>query len=454
MSEMKVLNKDTYFHETGYDPHEGQRVIHADTRRHRVVSNGRRWGKSLMGGKEAEVTAFLKNTLGEPMRGWIVGPLYMDCEKEFRILYDSLKSLGVDQVSSKFLNNVENGNMHIRTQWGWDVECRSAAHPETLVGEGLDWVLMVEAGRQKRVTWSEFIRPALSDKRGWSLHTGVPEGATETSLLYSLYQRGQDITKPAWASYRMPSWTNNIVFPGGRTDPEILDAEDDLTEDEFRRQYGAEFVDRVGRVMKEWDDDYHIADLKYNPAWPLYAGVDYGYTNPFVWLWIQVDEFQNVYVIGERRWTQLDTGDVALDLKDSHLIGSCTAFYPDPAEPDDTETLMKVLRIPARSNTGGELKHRNSRIRTSLKMSPSHAPIEDQRPQLLVDRSCTQLIWEMREGYRWPEKRSEVKNEDEKPVPKNDHGPEALGRFMKGYFDLLGKEQRPRQSRARHRQAA
>jgi hypothetical protein len=453
-----AFNKGVYFRETGYEPHGGQAVIHRDHTRHRVLSNGRRWGKTLLGGKEAETTAFVLNFLGQPMRGWIVGPIYPDCEKEFRVIYDSLKSLGVDGVSSKFLNNVDNGNMHIHTNWGWDLECRSAAHPETLVGEGLDFVLMVEAGRQQRKTWTESIRPALSDKRGWSLHTGVPEGATDTSLLYSLWQRGQDASKPAWRSWRMPSWTNLIVFPGGRQDEEILEAEDELTADEFDRQYGAKFVDRVGRVMKEWDDEVHLADLEYNPAWPVYGAVDYGYTNPFVWLWVQVDEFNNVYVIREKRWTLLDTNDIADDLLespiDAALLRQCTAFYPDPAEPDDTETLMKKLRIPARSNTGGELKHRLARIRTALKPLPAHAKPEDQQPGLLVDRDCPQLAWEMREGYRWPEKKSEVKNEDEKPVPKNDHGPEALGRFFKGYFDLTGAPSKPRQRKIKMRTAA
>jgi hypothetical protein len=44
--------------------------------------------------------------------------------------------------------------------------------------------------------------------------------------------------------------------------------------------------------MKEWDDDLHVTDIEYNRKWPLYAAVDYGYTNDWVWLWIQVDEWQ------------------------------------------------------------------------------------------------------------------------------------------------------------------
>ena len=437
----RVIRKDVYFEQTGYVPHDAQQEVHYTRSRHKALSNGRRWGKTLLGAKEAEICAFLKNRLGQPLMGWIVGPQYSDCEKEFRVVYNSLKALGVDQVSRKFLRNVENGNMHIATNWGFDLMCKSAAHPETLVGEGLDFVLMVEAGRLKRSMFTQYIRPALSDKRGWSLMTGVPEIATDVSLLYWGYSRGQDPNRKPWKSWKMPSWTNNIVFPGGRNDPEILEAEEDLTEDEFRRQYGGEFVEKVGRVIQEWDDDVHLADLQYNPNWPLYAAVDYGYTNPFVWLWIQVDEFDNVYVLEEFRQTLKDTDDICKDYLINHpLTKHLVAFYPDPAEPDDTATIVKNIRKPARSNTGGELKTRLALIRSHMKLRYSHLPEDhpDNLPKMLFDRrKCTGIAWEMREGYRWPEHKSEApKSDSEVPIDKDNHGPEALGRFMKGYFDV------------------
>lgn len=445
----KVLRKDLYFKQVGYDPHPGQELVHFNPTRHRVLCNGRRWGKTFVGGRECEVEAFVKNFLGEAKMGWIIGPEYSDAEKEFRVVYNSLKALGVDTVSSKFLSNVENGNMHIRTNWGFDLQCRSAKHPDSLVGEGLDFVLMVEAGRHKRKMWGDYVRPALSDKRGWSLASGVPEGASENSLLFSLWERGQNAEKKSWWSIRMPSWTNTIVFPGGRTDPEILEAEDDLTDDEFRRQYGAEFVDRVGRVMKEWDDDTHLVDLQYNRRWPLYAAVDFGYTNDWVWLWIQVDEFHNTYVIGEERFNLRDTEDIARrEFKTHPLLPKLLQVYVPPAEPDDANILRRVLKVNTMSNTGGELKTRLSLVRSALKPRPTHLPEghPDKKPALFVDRSCTKLAWEMRTGYRWPENKSETKSDSENPLDKDDHGPEALGRFFKGHMEKYSETRRARQS--------
>jgi hypothetical protein len=449
-----VFRKDRYFQEIGYAPFPGQQRVHYNSTRHRVLCNGRRWGKTLVGGHEAEAMAFVKNFLGESCRGWIIGPEYSDAEKEFRIVHDSLKALGVDKVSTKFLNNTENGNMHIRTRWGFDLECRSARHPESLVGEGLDFVVMVEAGRHKRKMWGDYVRPALSDKRGWSFASGVPEGASEESLLYSLWNRGQDPSKKSWWSMRAPSWTNTIVFPGGRTDPEILEAEDDLTEDEFQRQYGAQFVDNIGRVMKEWDDDLHITDIEYNRKWPLYAAVDYGYTNDWVWLWIQVDEWQNVYVIGEHRFNLKDTEEIAReDFLYHPLLPKLVTLYVPPAEPDDTNILRRTLKVNTQANTGGEIKTRNSLMRSALKPRPFELPDghPEKQPQLKVDRSCTKLIWEMRTGYRWPERKAQVQNDSENPLDKDNHGPEALGRFFKGHMERVSPLRRARQGRVRTR---
>lgn len=444
------FSKFAWYEQTGYSPHEAQLLIHRSRARFRVLSIGRRWGKTLCGAKEVEPCAFVTSRItGGPQMGWIVGPQYTDAEKEFRVVYDTFRKMGIDRHSVKFVNNVESGNMHLKTDWGFDLQAKSAGKPETLVAEGLDFVLMVEAGRHKRKTWGEYVRPTLSDRRGWALFSGVPEGRSQNSLLYALWSRGQLDSKPAWQSWKLPSWTNTVTFPGGRDDPEIRDAEDDLTQSEFNRQYGAEFEERVGRVMQDWDDELHVRNLEYNPAWPLYAGVDYGYVDPFVWLWIQVDEWGNVYVIRERRWQYVDTNDVCRDLLenpiDRALIRKCVAFYPDPAEPDRTKTCQEKLEISARGGTGGLLKTRLEMIWELMKIPKSLEHLPDGHPEkiprIFFDRELTQsLQWEMREGYRWPEHRSEVRSTSEHPIDKDNHGPEALGRFVKGHFgtDLVG----------------
>lgn len=438
-----VLSKSALFADVwNYHPHAGQRDLHQNRTRFKVVRCGRRWGKTFFGGHEMATRALTPSPYDgvSPTLGWVVGPNYTDAEKEFRIIYDDLRKLGLDKDAIRFVKNSDAGALHITLANGAEIIGKSAQYPEKLVGDGLDWVLMVEAGRHRRNTWGQYIRPTLSDRRGKAVFSGVPEGASDSSLLYHLYERGRSNRFPSWASWKRPSWTNDIVFPGGRKDPEILEAESDLTKDEFDRQYGAEFTDKTGVVMKEYDEDVHLGDFDYDPSWATYMAVDYGFTNPFVILFIQVGPFGDIRVIREFRRQQLDTFEVCNDLKLEYpgLVRVAQMIYPDPAEPDDTRTMQRELRIPANKNTGGELKVRLSLIRRAMKVQNLHlAPGDsERRPRLMIDRThCKDLTWEMREGYRWPTHKSEATRSDsENPLDKDNHGVEALGRFFRGYF--------------------
>jgi hypothetical protein len=421
-----------------YKPHTGQRLVHASKVRNRVVCAGRRTGKSTLGGHELVPEALYTYTvrteledLGKRREFWIVGPNYSDSEKEFRIIYNDLERLKVPFDKPGTYNNADSGQMVISLWNGrFIVHAKSAQYPQTLVGEGLSGVILGEAAKLKESVWSKSIRPTLADFRGWSLMTSTPEGK---NWFYRMWQAGQDPLRDQWDSWRMPSWVNDIVFPDGRHDAEILDMEADMSEEKFNQEVGADFTEFVGRVFKDFDEEVHVGDLHFDPRLPTYGCCDYGWTNPFVWLSIQVDVWDNVYVLGEYRATHKDINDIADELCRWPQATHARRFFPDPAEPGDTAVLSKRLRVQANTNTGGELKHRLELIRQHLKVGPDHAPEDQRRPKLFIDRRCVGLIREMSE-YRYPDQKNEEKPNKEEPMDKDDHGPEALGRFFRGYY--------------------
>lgn len=149
----------------GYEPHDKQYEFHASNARFKVPVCGRRWGKSR--GAAAEVEPLI---LGEkPTRGWIVGPEYKIGEKEFRYLWQDLiielklPKLG---VVTKKAYNVRTGEMYIELKNGSRVDVMSADHPDSLVGEGLDWVIVSEAAKQSPHVWEKYLSPALADHHG------------------------------------------------------------------------------------------------------------------------------------------------------------------------------------------------------------------------------------------------------------------------------------------------
>ena len=268
---------------------------------------------------------------------------------------------------------------------------------------------------------------------------------------------------PAWYNpnvYRTPTSTNDVKrmfdikdVPKYRTltlreiadanaltiDDEILASIADTTPEAFNQEIAADFTEFVGRVFKDFDEEVHVKDLEYNPSWPTYAGVDYGFTNPNVWLLIQVGPFNEVHVLDEFYQPGLTAEEFADEIISRGLcpVGLRT-FYPDPASPGDTRILENKLRVRATGGTGGELRYRLDAIRDALKEYPTHVPRGhvDRKPQLLIDRKCQMTIHEFNE-YRYPDSKKDGQNstkQQELPMKKDDHTPEALGRFFAGHF--------------------
>lgn len=480
---MAVLLKSRLYEEADWEPHSGQELVLRSDARSKIVAAGRRFGKSELGAYDRLLPeAFLayanRNAIlesGKRWEYWIVGPEYTDGEKEFRKLYNAMRRLEMpfdpkgrtpEGIGTRY--NVESGDMSV-SLWGgaYYVVVKSAKYPSTLVGEGLRGVVLSEAAKLKASVYDKYIRPTLADYRGWLLATSTPEGK---NWFYELWQRGQDPNRPNWDSWRLPAWMNPYVYPEGASwesieeiramlltgralqnlaelaglhdlDEEILDLLLDLTEEKFNQEIGADFAEYVGRVFKDWDEEVHVTDLRFdpNPRWLTCAATDYGFTNPSVWLLIQVDVWGNVYVLREYYERNRTIEEMAIEIRERELCPpACRTLFPDPEDPGSSKYLAKHLGLRVAGNTGGLVRDRIDLIRMALKFRHKHIPNwhSDNRPRLLVDRSCVNLIREM-DAYRYPDnKREHDVNNPENPMKKDDHTPEALGRFFKGHFGV------------------
>jgi hypothetical protein len=477
-----AISQKKFFEKVGFVPHPGQRKILSCGSRFVVTSAGRRFGKSVIGGNRLALHAFESyfrrselEDRGIRAEYWITGPNYSDSEKEFRVLWNTLTKQQVPFDRPGTYNDPLGGNMHI-SLWGglFQVHAKSAAHPESLVGEGLHGVIMAEAAKIKETVWTKSIRPTLNDFGGWAMFTSTPEGK---NWFYDLWQRGQDPNQEAWDSFRMPAWVNPHVYPKGATDlqiammrrmlnermpitgrviddvgidPEVAQSMMDLTDTTFGQEIAADFTDFVGRVFKDFDEEIHVGDFPFEHSWSTWAVVDYGFTNPNVWLLIQVDPFgERIRVLDEVYESGLTAVDFAHEIQRKGLCPpEVAAFYPDPASPGDTRILESILKVRGRGGTGGELNQRLDAIRLALRPWPAHDP--KARPRIMFDRRCTRTIQDFL-NYRYPDRRDQQdKNSPENPLKKDDHGPEALGRFYAGHFGTVAKQAR----RARVRSAS
>lgn len=490
-----------------WNPHAGQVEVLDSPARHRVWCAGRRTGKSEMGGHillpqalatRAVAEDWLKK--GKRREFWIVGDEYVTADKEFRVLWNLVRHLGIPMDTGSHHKD-DGKSQGVLSLWGgaFFVATQSAKYPENLVGEALCGAIMVEAAKAKPSTWLKYIRPMLNDYRGWSLHTSTPEGKNH---FYDKYERGQDPFDTEWASWRMPAWRNPYVYtrtgqelgthpdfdlswippeewtkdsdvkwllqqledhPGFsaaklafennlQIDSEIIENLGDQSIELFKQEIAADFTEFVGQVFKDYDEDYHVGTLQYNPEWETYAAADYGFTNPNVWLLIQVGPWGEINVLAEVYRPGLTADQFADEIirtrtRDGVPLNppQLRIFYPDPADPMSSKTLSDRLKITAAGGTGGELPIRINLIRQALRQGRKDygdgtdlydAANDKWRPRLMIDRSCTGLRADM-SAYRYPERKEDAETSRDRfelPLKRDDHGPEALGRFFVGRY--------------------
>jgi hypothetical protein len=286
----KVIDKTKYFELIGHKPHSRQHLFHASKARFRLPCCGRRFGKSKMAGVDAQLLLMVPNR-----RAWIVGPTYDLSEKEFRVVWDDMiikLKMGQDKRVKRAYNKKQ-GTMYIEFPWRTRIECRSADHPENLVGESLDHVIMSEAAKHKKDTFERYVRAALADRRGTADFPTTPEGQ---NWFYRMWQLGQNPDDHEHESWQFPSWENPYVFPKGRDDPEIALTERTTSPEWFAQEIGADFTAFVGKIYGAFQESVHVRKHKFNPQWANYIAFDWGYTNPMAAIEFQVSPMGSVHI--------------------------------------------------------------------------------------------------------------------------------------------------------------
>lgn len=472
-----------------FRPYPTQEAVLLSPVRNKVWAAGRRSGKSRVGGHRAlpEVFRAILELQELRRRGlrrelWIVGPEYTDSEKEFRVVWNAANRLQLPLDHPGSYYNVEAGEMVISLfDRNLIIHAKSAKYPTTLVGEGLTGVIFSEAAKLKPSVWYKFLRPTLADFDGWAQFGSTPEGK---NWFYDIYMNGLDPDRPDWAAWRTPCWLNPYVYPLGADerllhllemarrrreldtikgalrwavtdgvrhplgiDPEIWSLWLDMPSDTFNQEEAAEFNEYVGRVFKDFDEEIHVTTSGFRAGWHTYAAVDPGFTNPFVWLLIQVSpDGSRVHVLDEYYETGRSDDEAAKEIKARQLAPlTCRGFYNDPAAPQTARALAQELQIPALSAGSLPVVDRVRWIQKYLRWGsvPDGAA-------LTIETKCVHTIREFG-AYRYKETADQAAEKNrsapENPLKKDDHTPEALGRFFSGRFGALHGS-KPRQSRA------
>ncbi len=424
---MKTPGKAAWFQVIGYKPHPKQALYHKSKARFKAPICGRRFGKSVMAGRDEE-----PNLLIPGRRTWIIGPTYDLGEKEFRVIWNDLiitKKLGQHKKVKKAYN-IKQGNMYIEFPWQARLEVRTADRPENLVGESLDHVIMSEAAKHKKETWDRYVRPALADRRGTADFPSTPEGQ---NWLHDIYLLGQNDDYKDYASWQFPSWENEAIYPGGINDPEIELLRRTMTKEEFDQEIGADFTSFVGKIYAEFNEETHVQNLRFNPSLPNYIAFDFGFTNPLAAVEFQVTPDDQIRIWREHYKSHLTIGEHIAILKSREQpVGyHLDLGFGDAADPaacrQITLELVECIGDPkAKENwrDGIDL------VNTFIKSRPSDDVIDEYgtpaegQPGLIVDANCPNVIREFNNYKGKPG--TKVSSPAELPQKIDDHTLDAI----------------------------
>ena len=233
--------------EIQYAPREQQQQIHdlMDSKRFAVVVAHRRMGKTVSAINHLIRDAVLNHN--EAPRYAYIAPTYSQAK---RIAWDYLVKY-VEPLGA--VANIAELRVDF---WGRRIQLYGSDNPESLRGQYFDGIILDEIGDQNPKIWTDIIRPALADRKGWCLFIGTPKGHNHFKEL-----RERATKDEGWGLLEFKASETNVVDA-----QELQAARVEMGEDKYRQEFECSFDAAVegsyyGQIINKLEDDNHIQGI-------------------------------------------------------------------------------------------------------------------------------------------------------------------------------------------------
>lgn len=434
-----MYQKQNSFRLMGYTPNGAQMPVHARTSTVLQIVGAEGAGKSRV--TAAEITACVPWS----RLVYLVGQTYENAHVEFNYLIENLLALGALDLAR--VSQPRQGAWQLVTKTGCRIVTLSVERGASSIiakGEQPDIFALLEAGimnsfsvmlasvrRATRAEGRVILSGTLKDNFGWY-----------ASLVDELAP-----LKNAWRglTYSLPAWTNTLIYPGGREDPEIKRLESILPDDEFQRTIAAKRVPSRALIFPEFSYIANVRPCPFDSGLPVHLWIDPGYYpsayaisvvqfhGPEVWLIDEIYLYHHYHkqVINICRFTDNEefiypwwsnVQRLVMDVagKQHHSDESAEEIW-------ESETSLKVHSQPI-GIAAGIARHRSF-------LSPV--------PRLFIDPKCKLCLKEYK-LYKRPTDRDGNPTSDD-PLDENNH---MMKSISYGLVDRFGFVDNPRPSLA------
>lgn len=301
-----------------FTPHslKQQRALLSD-KRLLLLGAGTQWGKTFVGGLRMKIKAA---TYTDPKDNFIItAPTYKTLHQSTLPAFLGLMN-GLGVYDKKFdtfkINN------------GGTIYCRTETDPDSIVGiTNVKHIWGDEAGKYRLYFWENI--QARADFCGC--------GIDLTTSPYSMNWIPKELIKPFEKGLRpdveyiqAASWENqyhSLHDPEKRAHKKsTMDAR------RFDMLYGGVFGKMVGLVYDCFEESLHIVPQSQLPSGTkYYAGVDWGFTDPFVLVVRAVTPTGHHFQVSEIYKTGMTISDMVIAAKQKKDIYNIEALYADPS---------------------------------------------------------------------------------------------------------------------------
>lgn len=223
-----------------------------------------------------------------------IGPLRNQAKQ---IAWDYLK-----HYSQGLTSKISESELYVELKHnGARISVYGADNPDAFRGLYFDGVILDEYGMMNPIVYTQIILPTLSDRKGWIVFIGTPEGKNH---FYQQYMRA--CAHPdTWFSYMLRASESGILSKEELEVQRVEMADDDKYEREFECSFEAMVKgEYYSKFITELERQHHIMEIvEYDPELEVEVVADLGYTDSFaLWYWqtkldgiavIDYDEFDS-----------------------------------------------------------------------------------------------------------------------------------------------------------------
>jgi hypothetical protein len=286
---------------------EPQQTISNSDARFRVVSAGRRFGKSFLSMNEMAKFARFPNKR--------IMYLAVTHRQAKTVIWDDLKS---QLIERNWVKKINESDMQIWLVNGSTITVRSAETKDALRGGKYDFLVLDEVADMDKDVWFSILRPTLSDRRGHALFIGTPKGLG--NWFFDLWSNAK--SSKDWAS-----WQYTTLQGGNVPEDEIEAARQDLDAKTFEQEYEAQFVNYQGVIFYAYTED----NIKPHPGLqerePIHIGADFN-TSPITAA-VATKTADGLHFFDEISIYGSNTNELADEIRRRYGFGRTIFVYPD-----------------------------------------------------------------------------------------------------------------------------